>query len=233
MKQIILPALLFLIVAVITGFLISELSLLNRVFDPHIFPADRLEAVEEGDLKLTKIEVEQDGETRIIRYVTVLSISRPALYGEQVQVLQTSDHAKPISDLSGHPSFLIQDNHERFWKSQFLMLKLFSSGGAFLYAVLAGAFAWVYFREGEKYFTRDIKRIIHGFCILVLAGIVLYTIFYGRMVLFLNNEFNMNEPLLSGLSEMYNWTFLLLAVLFLYAFIEKAIPIQEEHDLTV
>jgi len=226
----------FIVISVILALLsmtFFELRNLNQFFDASVAPNNKLESIETNNLKMTKIEVEQGDNTRIDRYVSVLSISRPALYNEQVQILQKADQIKPISDLTGHPSFLIHEKHETFWISQLLMLHLFSSGGALLYFILSISFAWIYFREGEKYFTRDIKRIIHGFCLLVLAGFVIYTFLYGRLAYFLNKEFNMNESLLSGLSEMNDWMFLLLAVLFLYAFIEKAIPIQEEQDLTV
>jgi len=226
----------FVVISVILALLsmtFFELRNLNQFFDASVAPNNKLESIETNNLKMTKIEVEQGGNTRIDRYVSVLSISRPALYNEQVQILQKADQIKPISDLTGHPSFLIQEKHEPFWKSQILMLHLFSSGGALFFVILSVAFAWIYFREGEKYFTRDIKRVIHGFFLLVLAGIVIYTFLYVRLAYFLNNEFNMYESLHSGISEMYEWTFLLLAVLFLYAFIEKAIPIQEEQDLTV
>jgi len=225
----------FVVISVILALLsmnFFELRNLNQFFDASVAPNNRLESIETKNLKMTKIEVAQGGKTRIDRYVSVLSISKPALYNEQVQILQKADQIKPISDLTGHPSFLIHEKHETFWKSQFLMLHLFSSGGALFYAILAVAFAWVYFREGERYFTRDIRRFIQCF-FLVLAGFVIYTFLYSRLAYFLNKEFNMNESLLSGLSEMYDWTFLLLAVLFLYAFIEKAIPIQEEQDLTI
>lgn len=70
-----------------------------------------------------------------------------------------------------------------------------------------------------------------GLFFLIFAGFIIKAVLYGRMIHFLNNEYYLSESLTGGISQEF--VFLSVAFLFIIIFLERAVPLQKEQDLTV
>jgi len=123
------------------------------------------------------------------------------------------------------------DEHRSFWKSQYILNILLYAGSIIGFMIIGLFFVEYQFKQQQKLFTKEIKLLVAGLCFGTYLIFFLNIILYGRMISFLNSEFYLGESLVGGIE---NGLLLLgLTLTFLLVFLERAIPIQREQDLTV
>ena len=66
---------------------------------------------------------------------------------------------------------------------------------------------------------------------LIFTGGVIKALLYGRMAHFLNSEYYLGESLTAGISNEY--VLLLVVFLWIIVFLERAVPMQKEQELTI
>ncbi len=184
-----------------------------------------------GYLRVTKLNVTEEESPVSRRFITVIGLSYPTTIDEQIEKIQHNSDKVKLSGLVSHPSFLISDENESFWKSQFYWIMFLFGAGPTLASLLFVVFTVLMVKQKEKLFTKEIKYGIHTFFWLIMGGLVFNSILFGRMIYFLNNNYGLGEKLTAGISN--ELLTLATALLVLIVFIERAIPIQEEQDLTV
>jgi hypothetical protein len=208
----------------------NEFQKFPTVFDEFTIEEQQRVTYEIGYLQITKIsDVSANGQ-KLTRFVTIMGLSYPATTNEQLREIGESSN-RLMPGLISHPSFLVTGTNESFWKSQFYWLLFLYGAGPVIAGLLFVGFAVLMFKQKERLFTKEIKNGIHAFFWLIMGGFFLNGILFGRMIHFLNNNHGLGEKLTAGISN--ELITLATAILILIVFIERAIPIQEEQDLTV
>ncbi|MDZ7808436.1 MAG: hypothetical protein U5K71_15190 [Gracilimonas sp.] len=178
-------------------------------------------------LSFTKVNL--DGTT--YTYISVTDLSYRPLNYKSTEILSMASENTKILGLLSHPSFLVKEADLPFWKSQFQLIIGFTVFGWLILIGFLIGMAITITRQQQKLFTREIYHWVLGLYFLIFAGFLAHPILYGRMIHFLNTEFYFGEPLTSGISV--EPVLGLGILLFLIIFLEKAIPMQNEQDLTV
>ncbi|HBQ58702.1 MAG TPA: hypothetical protein DD671_03525 [Balneolaceae bacterium] len=206
---------------------VGELNEFNATFQADDIEAGEVATYSLDPLHLTKINL--DG--TVYTYVSVTDLSyRPANARASDILSSAPDYTKMLGLLS-HPSFLVKASHLDFWKTQFhLQIALQFLGWLLFIGFLIGI-SVTNFKQQQKLFTREVYRWVLGLYFLIFAGFIAYPILYGRMIHFLNAEYNLGEPLTSGIAPE---PLIGLGILFfVIVFLQRAIPMQNEQDLTV
>jgi hypothetical protein len=178
-------------------------------------------------LSLTKVNFENT----IYTYVSVTDLSYRPPNAETAEILASASEYSKILGLLSHPSFLVKDSDLPFWRSQFYLKIGLDFLGWFLFIGVLIGLSITNFMQKQKLFTAEVYRWVFGLYFLIFAGFLAHPILYGRMIHFLNKEFNLGEPLTSGIASE---SLLALGILFfLIIFLQKAILIQKDQDLTV
>jgi len=206
---------------------IDELNSFHSVFDADEVKAGETLNYTMEPLSFTKVNL--DGTT--YTYISVTDLSYRPLNHKATEILSSALENTKALGLLSHPSFLVKEADLPFWKSQFqLTIGLTVFGWVIFIGFLIGMSITIT-RQQQKLFTREIYHWVLGLYFLIFAGFLVHPILYGRMIHFLNTEFYLGEPLTSGISPE---PMLGLGVLlFLVIFLEKAVPMQNEQDLTV
>lgn len=210
---------------------IKEIQNFQNTFDSSAPVAKSTDTFEIDNLILSKASVNQNGQQRIARYITVADLSYPPSKKKEEKIIRAGNTSTKMMGLMGHPSFLITGNQENFWKSQFYLSFGYHYGGLLLLNILFIILLKTNFRQGKKLFTTQIKYLFSGIFFLLITGYFLGAILYGRMIHFLNENFYLGESLTGGLStELLGIS---IAVIFVILLLERAVPMQKEQDLTV
>jgi hypothetical protein len=209
---------------------ISELQSFHSVFDDSPQANEKINSFDIGDLALTKTSINTNGESKNVRYVTVKDLNYNPSHKEGSDILKENNGNTIMMGLMGHPSFLVKADKE-FWKSQFYLEWGFRFGGWLILIIFLIVITEVNFQQNKKLFTTKIKRLFSGLFFLIFAGFIIKAVLYGRMILFLNNNYYLGEPLTGGVSNEY--VFLLAVFLWIIVFFERAVPMQKEQDLTI
>lgn len=175
--------------------------------------------------------VQKGSQKEMIRLVTLKELSYPASEQEQSEILSRNVGLTKIMGLQSHPSFIIRDEHTQFWRSQYILLNVLKFGAYIGFLIFSFLFAGINIQQKRKFFTSEIRNLVYWLGFGVFAYFLLELILYGRMILFLNKEFYLGEHIVGGDSEELVWLGLVLIIVVI--FIEKAIPMQQEQDLTV
>lgn len=193
-------------------------------------PIEEVESeIELLNLKFTKIRPEQN--SAIYQYVTLKNLSENAPLDDRISKLEQASDSNPIDNLVGFQSFLLEEKHNNFWKTQFIFLLILYYGGWSLACLFFGIFGYLNLKQDDKLLTKEIKRLIESAFFLFLMGSLGYEFLNSRTINFLNEQFNLSESTGIMSSTELNWV--LMALLLAYALIAKAVPVQEEQDLTV
>jgi magnesium-transporting ATPase (P-type) len=236
MKKDIIPAakfnLLIKVILVLFIILMSWFSYTEyTTFDDYLNNDESELSYEFEDLSFKMDSVQKGSQEKMIRFVTLKELSYLAPEQEQDQILSTNSGYTKMTGLESHPSFIIRDEHTSFWRSQYILLNILKFGGFIGFLIFSLLFAGVNFQQNRKFFTSEVKNLIYWLGFGVYAYFFLEMILYGRMILFLNEEFYLVEHIVGGDSEELLW--LGIALIIAASFIEKAIPMQQEQDLTV
>lgn len=164
-------------------------------------------------------------------YVTLTDLTVSPSTDEAFEILTSASKNDKILGLSSHPSFFVSNEQRSFWKTQ-INLELGFLVGAFL--TLIFAVIWLFSIRIDLYkklFTKEIYRWVMTFFFILFAGFMMDALLYARKINFLNNEFNLGLSPTGGVSP--TMMFVLFLLLFVLIFLRKAIPMQNEQDLTV
>ncbi len=206
---------------------LEELNKLHATFEAEIIEAGEVINYTLEPLSITKVNVDNT----IYTYVSVTDLSyRPS--DTQISDLLSSanKHIKTLGLLS-HPSFIVEDSDIAFWKSQFYLQIGLDFLGWFLFIGVLIGLSVTNVLQQQKLFTTEVYRWVLGLYFLIFAGFIAHPILYGRMIHFLNSEYFLGESLTSGFEQ---GPLIVLGILFfLIIFLQRAIPIQNEQDLTV
>ena len=199
----------------------------NAFFDDE----STVERFEFDELTFQRETILRGEEEQLVRYITVSNLSYEPEDEIRQEILQSNFGYTKITGLQSAPSFIIRKEQRSFWQ-KFMYQKIFLFFGG-LAAFMGMVIVWVdlNYKQEAKLFTKEIKYLIYGTFFGVYAFTFIDAFMYGRMIHFLNKEFYLGESLIGGaFTEM---TFIGAALLILVIAIEKAIPIQQEQDLTV
>ena len=216
---------LFPIIFIWTG--IKELTDINTIFQADDIEAGEVVTYTLEPLHLTKIHL--DG--TVYTYVSVTDLSYRPPNSKATDILSSAPEYTKVLGLLSHPSFMVKASHLDFWKAQFYLQIALKFLGWILFVGFLIGISITNIKQQQKLFTREIYRWVLGLYFLIFAGFIAYPILYGRMIHFLNTEYNLGEPLTSGIATK---PLLGLGILFfVIIFLQRAIPIQNEQDLTV
>ncbi|WP_185957252.1 hypothetical protein [Gracilimonas mengyeensis] len=182
---------------------------------------------EVGPLMLTKTSAGDD----LYRYVTVTDLKHTPSPTKADEMLTTANSDRKVLGLVSSPSFKLSKEHLGFWKSQFYLELGLRVGGWLMILLFFIGMTITNFRQKKKLFTPAIYRWFLGLYFFTFAGFLAKAILYGRLMYFLNHEFYLQESLTAGIST--NMALGLALFFFLILFLQKAIPMQKEQDLTV
>lgn len=201
---------------------------LNRIINnEHRFAQE--EKLDLLNLSLTTLQTDTPGER--LNYVTVTDLSYSMDREEKLEKIADADASTQIAALEYNPSFLVREGHENFWKTHFIWYLILYYGGWTTFCLFVLAFGYVNLKQDQKLLTKEIQWIITGVFFIILIGQIGYHLLNHGLINFLNSEFQLAESVGSLTSDM---TDLIYFGLFLaYVIILKAVPVQEEHDLTV
>jgi magnesium-transporting ATPase (P-type) len=236
MKKDIIPAdkfdLLIKVMLILFIFLMSWVSYTEYATFNDYLKNDKSELTYEFDDLTFKLDsLQKSPQKEVIRFVTLKELSYSASEQQQDQILSSNFGHTKMTGLESHPSFIIRDEHTSFWRSQYILLNALKFGGYIGFLIFTLLFANINFQQNRKFFTSEIRSLIYWLSFGVFAYFFLEMILYGRMILFLNEEFYLGEHIVGGGSEELLW--LGIALIIAVSFIEKAIPMQNEQDLTV
>jgi hypothetical protein len=206
---------------------IQELNTFHSVFNAdNVTEGEALNYTMEP-LSITKVNLNDT----IFTYVSVTDLSYRSSHLKSAEILSSATDNTKMLGLLSHPSFLVNNSDSSFWQSQFyLQIGLNVLGWLILVGFLLGV-SITNIRQEQKLFTQEIYRWVFALYFLVFAGFLAHPILYGRMIHFLNTEYYLGEPLTSGISQEPLWALMIL--FFVIIFLQRAIPIQNEQDLTV
>ena len=193
------------------------------------------ENVEESDeleiemLGLTFTQIGADAED--FRYVSVRNLAYHFTPSEKAALLQQADTDGPIAGVSSSPSFLIDEQHIGFWRTNFIIRLVLYYGSWIFFLLFMAVYGYLNIRQNNKLLTKEVERLLGGTFLLFTIGWFGHDMLNQRTITFLKNEFSLNES--TGALQSYEMYFLLLALLLAYSLIAKAVPVQEEQDLTV
>lgn len=208
----------------------TEIQTFSSVFDEYTIEEQQRLTYEIGYLQITKINGITANGHESNRFVTIKGLRYPTTINEQLREIEESANGF-IPGLVSHPSFMVTNTNESLWKSQFYWLLFIYSAGSSIASLLFVWLAILLVKQRERLITKEIKFGIYAFFWLIMGGYILNGILFGRMIHFLNNNYDLGEKLTAGISN--ELLTLATAILVLIVFIERAIPIQQEQDLTV
>lgn len=200
-------------------------------FDEFMLNDRKESSFEANDLIFRSDSVQQGTQSKLVRYVTVKELSYPATEQQEDQILNQNFGYATMTGLESYPSFMIRNEHTSFWQSQYTLSIALKYGGHVGFMIFVIVFVAVNFKQDQKIFTKEKKYLIYGLSMGLFAYFFLEMVLYGRMILFLNEEFYLGEHIVGGVSEPLLW--LAMALTIFVTYIEKGIPMQEEQDLTV
>ena len=206
---------------------INDFRTFNQIMqDEQITGLDESE-IEKLNLSFTRIETESGR----YRYASVRNLVYHKSQDEIAATLQQADADSPIAGISSSPSFLINEQHTDFWRTQFILRLVLHYGGLILLCIFFGIFGYLNLKQDNKLLTREVEQLLGASFFLAFMGWIGYYMLNRWTISFLNSEFNLAEST-SALStnEIY---FTMLALMLAYSLIAKAVPVQEEQDLTV
>lgn len=206
---------------------IEELNEFNSVFNANEVKAGETINYTMDPLSITKSNLTDSTYT----YVSVTDLSYRPPNSNTTEILNSAQKNTKMLGLLSHPSFIVKKSDLSFWRSQFyLQIGLNILGPLILIGFLLGMTITI-FKQQQKLFTKEIYRWVLGLYFLIFAGFLAHPILYGRMIHFLNTEFYLGEKLTSGISPE---PLIGLGILFfVIVFLQRAIPMQNEQDLTV
>lgn len=190
-----------------------------------------VERFEFDGLSFHRQTISRGEEEQLVRYVTVSDLSYEAAEQVRQSILESNFGDTKMIGLQSAPSFLIRKEQRAFWQ-QFIYQKIFLFFGG-LAALMGLLIVWadLNFKQESKLFTKEVKYLIYITFFGMYAFTFIDSFMFGKMIHFLNKEFYLGESLIGGsITEM---TFIGAALLILVIAIEKAIPIQQEQELTV
>lgn len=219
-------------IAIMIWSIFASISDFNELLDHSAPPVAKIvNDFEINNLKLTKTTITEAEAEKTVVYVTTKELSYLASKADQNKIISPNFGFTKMTGLESYPSFLITKKHEGFWKFQFYLEIIFKYGGLIFLFLILFIYSEINFKQERKLFTKEIKWVFAGLCFAFLGAYFIELLLYGRMIYFLNTEFYLGESLVGGGSQyLLN---LGIVFLFLIIFIEKAIPIQEEQDLTI
>lgn len=165
------------------------------------------------------------------RYITMGGISESAPLDDRIAKLEQSEGVAAIAGLESFPSFLVKEEHKPFWNTQFTLFFILKYGGWIGFCLFVGVFGYLNLKQDDKLLTKEIERLIQGAFFLFLVGYFAFDFLNNRSINFLNDEFQFSAS--TGILLSYEMNFVLMALLLTYIIIAKAIPVQEEQDLTI
>lgn len=193
-------------------------------------PVEEVESeIELLHLRFSKIRHAQ--KDAIYRYVTLKKLMENAPLDNRVSKLERANSTAPINNLVGFQSFLLKEQHYNFWTTQFIFLLIFYHGGWSLACLFFCVFGYLNLKQDDKLLTKEIRRLIESAFFLFMMGYFGYDFLNSRTINFLNEQFSLSQSAGVMSSTELNWV--LMALLLAYALISKAVPVQEEQDLTV
>mgnify|MGYP003677148343 CR=1 FL=1 len=206
---------------------INELKEFNSVFNAEKIKSGETLNYTMEPLSITKINLDDTTYT----YVSVTDLSYRPPNHKTAEILSSAPYYTKTLGLLSHPSFIVKTSDLTFWRTQFrLLIGLNVFGWLILISFLIGM-SITNFRQEQKLFTKELYRWVFALYFLIFAGFLAHPILYGRMIHFLNSEFYLGEQLTSGISQ--EPLFALGILFFVIVLIQKAIPIQNDQDLTV
>ena len=190
-----------------------------------------VERVDFDGLSFHRQTISRGGEEQLIRYVTVSDLSYEAAEEVRKSMLESNFGDTKMVGLQSAPSFLIRKEQRVFWQ-QFIYQKIFLFFGG-LAGVVAIMLAIIDISSKNKgaLFSKEFYRLLTGLTIGLYVFGFINQFMYGRMINFLNTEFSLSESLFRGFANWY--IFLGLGLTFLLIALQKAIPNQQEQELTV
>lgn len=209
----------------------TSIGELNKLLDYSTPSVEKIVSdFEINNLKLTKTTINKTEIEKTYIYVTTKDLSYLASKTDQSKTISTNFGFTKMIGLESYPSFLVTEKHESFWRFQFYLEIIFNYGGFALLFLILFIYSEVNFKQERKLFTKEIKWVFVGLSGTFLGAYFIELLLYGRMIYFLNTEFYLGESLVGGSQYLLN---LGIIFLFLSILIDKAIPMQEEQELTV
>lgn len=205
----------------------TEVETFDQLFDASEVDAGETIVYSIGPLTLSKTNVDDT----LYTYVSVSDLSYTPSPSKKADILSSSLANTKMLGLYSHPSFMINAEERSFWRSQFYLHMGFTFGSLFIFMAFILGFSIINIKQKQKLFTKEVYRWVYGFYFMIIAGFIIYPIIYGRMIYFLNAEFYLGETLTSGIAD--EPLFALGILIFLIIFLQKAIPMQKDQDLTV
>lgn len=209
---------------------ISELQDFNTVWNNSVPANGQKSTTEIGNLRLTKMAIEKEGKQHTVHYITVQDLTYGPNLKKAENIISNRQARTKIMGLKGHPSFLAGKD-EGFWKSQFYLQLAFAFGGWLAISIFFIVVTGINFKQQKKLFTETIKKLFTSLFFLIFAGFIAKAVLYGRIIHFLNNNYYLGESLTGGISLAMVWV--MAALFFIIIFLERAVPMQKEQDLTI
>ena len=181
------------------------------------------------NLRLTTLPADTPGES--LNYVTVTGLLYSMDHNEKLGKIENTDANTQIAALEYNPSFLVREGHDNFWKTQFTWYLLLHSGGWLAFCLFTLAFVYFIWKQDNKLLTKEIQWIVTGAFFICLIGDLVYHFLNHRLINFLNGEFQLSESV--GTLSSGGTSMIYIGLLLAFAIISKAVPVQEEQDLTV
>lgn len=208
---------------------VADYQKFNRIFQNEHNAESNLAEIEMFNLSFSTFQLEESGE--FYRYVTLKSLSSSAPQEVKASLLSQSNSNQPIKGLSGSPSFLINEKHMQFWKSHYTLLLIFKYSAWIFFCLFSGIFGYLNLKQDDKLLTREIQRLFGTSLFVFFIGYFVFEFLNNRTITFLNEQFNLSEPI--GIFSSLEMYFVLMLLIIIYSLVNKAIPVQEEQDLTV
>lgn len=181
-------------------------------------------------LQVSKVYTDTNSDV-IKNYVTVLELVESPSDNDKEKILESNFGFSKMIGLVNHPSFLITDKTESFWKSQ-IYLEFFYNTVGFLIIYLVFIILIVRFqKQNSKLFTQYVGKIFVVLSAFFYLSFFVDMIIYGRLMMFLNKTYYLGESITGGGSQQT--LNIGIALFFIGIIIQQASTLQEEQDLTI
>ncbi|MEQ9278620.1 MAG: DUF2975 domain-containing protein [Balneola sp.] len=181
-------------------------------------------------LKVSKAYLE-DSSNHKINYVTVLALESTPSDVTEEKVLESNFGFSKMTGLISHPSFLINNDSESFWKSQIYLEFFYGFGSMLIICVFLIALLRINEKKQNRIFSKEIGKTFNYFTALLLVSFFLDMLIYGRLMVFLNETYYLGESITGGGSQLK--LFIAAIFIFLGNVIQRGNTLQEEQDLTI
>lgn len=208
----------------------TEYKDLAKVLNTEIAPKlERLD-FDTKFLQVSKIYTEGDSKTGK-NYVTFLALEDSPSANEKGRLLESNFGFSKMTGLVSHPSFLITDKTQSFWKSQIYLEFFYSTIGLLIIYLLYIILIRRIQKQKNKLFSQDIGKVFLILSAFLYLSFFVDMIIYGRLMLFLNKTYYLGETITGGGSQQT--LNIGVALFFIGMIIQGASTLQEEQDLTI